>query len=51
MTGLRFAEMENWEGFKSEFDFSIKENEFHRKEGEEVVRFDLVRQIFLDRGL
>ena len=50
MTGLRFGEMENWEGFMNEFDFTIPKNEF-RREGEEVLRFDLVRQIFLDRGL
>jgi hypothetical protein len=50
MTGLRFPEMEDWDSFMGEFEFSIGKNEF-RRPGEEVFRFDLVRQIFLDRGL
>ena len=47
--GLRFTDVNSWNTFKDEFAFSIQENELH--ENREVLRFDLIRQIFLDRGL
>lgn len=47
--GLRFTDVQNWKTFRDEFAFSIPDNEL--RTGNEVLRFDLIRQIFLDRGL
>ena len=47
--GLRFNSVDTWADFREEFAFSMPENEL--RPGEEVLRFDLIRQIFLDRGL
>ena len=48
MEGLRFAGLHNQKAFRREFEFSIADGEFKKQE---VFRFDLIRQIFLDRGL
>ena len=50
MQGLRFTNLKTWSSFMKEFKYTIPLNEF-RAEGEEVFRFDLMRQIFLERGL
>ena len=47
--GLRFTDVNSWNTFRDEFAFSIPDNELHADR--EVLRFDLIRQIFLDRGL
>ena len=47
--GLRFTNVDSWDTFRDEFDFSLPKNEL--RQGKEVLRFDLIRQIFLDRGL
>ena len=47
--GLRFTNVDSWDTFREEFDFSVPKNEL--RQGKEVLRFDLIRQIFLDRGL
>ena len=48
--GLRFPNLRNWADFRQEFAFSIEQGEMDRN-NRKMLRFDLMRQIFLHRGL
>lgn len=48
--GLRFSNVDSWKSFRKEFSHSI-ESYTELRPNKEVLRFDLMRQIFLDRGL
>ena len=50
MTALRFPGIKNFDRFRKEFQFSILPGEF-KKTRQDMLRFDLMRQIWLDRGL
>ena len=49
MQGLRFSNVQDFNDFYEEFDYSIPARELGGPDP--VFRFDLIRQIFLDRGL
>jgi len=49
MLGLRFPEIPHFTRLQKDFGFSIAKGELRKSQ--EVFRFDLMRQIFLDWGL
>ena len=51
MHGLRFTNVKSWKDFNKEFSFTIPKGETVDRPGKEVFRFDLMRSIFLERGL
>lgn len=56
MHSFRFDHVQDQEDFNKEFETVLKAypgelREKHLKNGEGVFRFDLARQIFLERGL
>ena len=51
MHGLRFTNIKNWKDFRKEFEFTIPRGESIDWANKEVFRFDLMRSIFLERGL
>ena len=58
MHGLHFTNINIWPEFKKEFEFSMPKNELLKFESglagqqqHQVLRFDFMRRIFLDRGL
>ena len=51
MGGFRYPDINTLGDFKKEFRYSLAPGELGKDKDTRVVRFDLIRQVFLDRGL